>query len=118
MRSQRTRRQRAGGKVSNTNKTRIRARIHSDQIVHCLSQLKRFTVCFEKGDMGRLLQFGYNLGRLQELCGETTHPEIWWKPIETSIQEKAWKDLHEYIDEIRDILELSYDSKVLEKGCQ
>ncbi len=117
MRNQKTRRQRAGGKVSNTNKTRIRARINKEQIIHCLSQLKRFATCFETGDMSRILQFGYNLGRLQELCGETTHPEVWWKPIETFMEAKDWKELQMYIDELRDTLQLEYDARVLQKGC-
>jgi hypothetical protein len=110
-----TRRQRGAGKLTNQNKSRITTR--SNQIVHCISQLKRFTACFKKGDMKRLLQFGYNLGRLQELCGETQHPEVWWKPIELMIQQEKWEDLDSYIDELRDSLTISYDDKTVSSGC-
>lgn len=113
-RTRRLRRQRAG-RLTSENITRLSTR--NRQIIHCISQLKRFVVCFQQGDMKRLLQFGYNLGRLQELCGETTHPEVWWKPIETMIQEKSWSELDSYLDELRAGLAVEYDAKVLASGC-
>lgn len=118
MAKSKTRKQRAGGKLTNTNKQRIISGVQKkEQIIHCISQLKRFTKCFQAGDMGRLLQFGYNLGRLQELCGETTHPELWWKPFETMIQAKEWEQVHAYLDELQGALQISYDTKVVESGC-
>ena len=115
MKKQTTRRQRGSGRLSNANKSRIPSR--TNQIVHCISQLKRFTACFKKGEMNRLLQFGYNLGRLQELCGETAHPEVWWKPFEVMIKEEKWDELDSYIDELRDSLNISYEEKTITSGC-
>ncbi len=114
-----TRKQHKGGsRIPNANRNRIRKSVEKKtQIIHCLSQLKRFGDCFAKGETTRMLQFGYNLGRLQELVGDTTHPEIWWKPIEKAIEEKNWKDLDEYIEELRDTLDVGYDQATLAKGC-
>lgn len=114
----RTRKQRGGQKIAEANRSRIRKSLQKhQQIIHCLSQLKRFLECFKSGDTSRMLQFGYNLGRLQELVGETAYPEIWWKPIETAIQSGSWSDLETYIEEIRDVLNVEYDTSTLEKGC-
>lgn len=110
-----TRKQKAGSRLTNENKSRILTR--NNQIIHCMSQLKRFASCFKQGDMKRLLQFGYNLGRLQELCGETTHPEVWWKPIEVMITQEKWDELDTYLDELQDSLKIVYDAKVLASGC-
>ena len=107
-----------GGKIPDANKSRIRkATNKKEQIIHCLSQLKRFADCIAKGDSSRVLQFGYNLGRLQELCGETTHPELWWKPIEKAIEAKDWVELDAYLEELREALGVEYDKATLEKGC-
>jgi hypothetical protein len=107
-----------GAKLREENKARIRKSVtKQEQIVHCMSQLKRFADCFAKGDSSRMLQFGYNLGRLQELCGETTYPEVWWKPIEQAIEGKKWSDLDAYLEELRDALGMDYDKATLEKGC-
>ena len=119
--NRKTRKLRGGTRIGKENRNRISRTVvvseNKKQIIHSLSQLKRFAICFKTGDTARMLQFGYNLGRLQEMCGETTHPEIWWKPIETAIQEKAWHDLESYIDEIRDVLDVEYDKSTLEKDC-
>ena len=113
-----TRKHRGGGKLAAENKTRIRkASNKKEQIIHCMSQLKRFGDCMANGDASRILQFGYNLGRLQELVGETTHPEVWWKPIETAIGAKDWKELDAYLEDLRDALGVEYDKSTLEKGC-
>lgn len=117
-----TRKNHIGGKFTKKNNRRIqdaifRADSKKKQIVHCVSQLRRFAKCFMDGDQSRILQFGYNLGRLQELCEETTHPDIWWKPIETLIEKKQWIKLYKHIDFIRKTVFVEYDSAVLEKGC-
>lgn len=65
-----------------------------------------------------MLQFGYNLGRLQELCWETHHPEIWWKPIETLVEKEQWGKLFKVIDTIGSVLGVDYDTNVLAKGCE
>ncbi len=118
MRRETRKRYHGGGRVPNTNRTRIRKSVEKkEQIIHCISQLKRFSECFKTNPTQRILQFGYNLGRLQELVGDTTHPEIWWKPIEKAIEDKNWKDLEEYIEELRDALGVEYDKATLEKGC-
>ena len=101
----------------NTRKTRRGGGNDKEQIQHALSQLKRFANCFKQGDMKRLLQFGYNLGRLQELCGETAHPEIWWKPFETMINEKKWDELNSYLDELLHSLGISYDEQTVRSAC-
>lgn len=107
-----------GGKIPNTNRSRIRKAVNKkEQIIHCLSQLKRFGDCMARGDSSRTLQFGYNLGRLQELCGETAHPELWWKPIEKTIEEKDWAGLDTYLEELRETLGVEYDKPTLEKAC-
>ena len=116
----RTRKQqlKGGQRIAEINRSRIRKSLQKQQqIIHCLSQLKRFLECFKTGDTSRMLQFGYNLGRLQELVGETAYPEIWWKPIENAIQTSSWVDLDVYIEEIRDVLNIEYDKSTLEKGC-
>lgn len=118
---QKTRKLRGGARISNANRNRISGVVsameNKKQIIHSLSQLKRFAICFKTGNTARMLQFGYNLGRLQELCGETTHPEIWWKPIETAIDSGDWVGLESYIDEIQAVLGVEYDGPTLAKGC-
>jgi len=88
-----------------------------DQIIHCVSQLRRFAACFKIGDTSRLMQFSYNLGRLQELCGETTHPEIWWTPVEQMLKTNNWDALYEHADTILMAIGAKYDDKTLAKGC-
>ena len=88
-----------------------------EQIVHCVSQLRRFATCFKIGDTSRLMQFSYNLGRLQELCGETIHPEIWWAPVEKMLNLNNWDELYEHVDTIRAAIGTKYDDKTLAKGC-
>jgi hypothetical protein len=88
-----------------------------DQIVHCVSQLRRFSHCFLEGDRSRLMQFGYNLGRLQELCGETGYPEIWWSPVEKLVSKGEWGKLFKMIDSMAAALGVEYDGAVLGKGC-
>lgn len=112
-----TRRLRGGSRIPTANQDRIRKTQITKQIIHCLSQLKRFSPCFQSGNTLRMVQFGYNLGRLQELCGETTHPEIWWTPIETAIKDSNWDDLNVYIDDLQKALQVDYDTSVVDKGC-
>ena len=96
----RTRRQRGGNK----------------QVVHCLTQLKRFAPCVETNPL-RAYQFFYNLGRIQELVGDTEHPELWWKPIEALVAAKKYDQLSAHVDTLKERLGLEYDEPTLSKGC-
>ena len=86
------------------------------QVIHCLSQLKRFAPCIHLNVL-RSAQFFYNLGRLQELLKETTHPEVWWKPIETLLSEGNFTLIPTHIDYLRDQIGAEYDATILAKGC-
>lgn len=122
-RKNRNRRQRGGADFSTEDNDRISAYFASRpaasqaQIIHCVSQLRRFAICFQKGDTSRMPQFAYNLGRLQELCGETTRPDIWWNPVEEILKTNAWDALYTHVDKIRAALGTDYDAKTLSKGC-
>ena len=83
-------------------------------IVHCLSQLKRFVKYFKEGNTDRILQFGYNLGRLQELCITPDH-KIFWQPIEKFIINQNWYALDIYLDELKDKFMVEYDMNILAK---
>ena len=110
-----TRRQRGG--FTPADKERIQASIEDtkrEQIQHCLSQLKRFAPCIPQEPL-RAYQFFYNLGRLQELLKETTHPEIWWKPIEKLVSEQ--KEIGPHIDLLQSLVGIEYDLSTVAKGC-
>lgn len=101
-------------------------------IIHCISQLKRFNKYFMKGDMSRILQFGYNLGRLQELSIKyftSNNPNesykhsfpcdlnhiIFWQPIEKYIVNNEFQLLDTYIDYLKTNLHLEYDMELISK---
>jgi hypothetical protein len=86
------------------------------QIQHCVSQLKRFAPCIQTNPL-RSYQFFYNLGRLQELLGETTGPKLWWTPIETLVTEGKYSDISTHIDSLKDIIGVAYDDALIAKGC-
>ena len=121
IRRTKTRKQR-GGFFNPEDKVRISASFLSKdtesqaQIKHCISQLKRFSTCIQINPL-RSYQFFYNLGRLQELLGETTYPKIWWSPIETMITKEIYTDIPGHIDSLREIIGLSYDEDLIAKGC-
>jgi hypothetical protein len=62
----------------------------SQHVDHCLHQLLRFANLALKGHPFRALQFGYNLGRLQEILESIGGHEFWWKPFEKQIEDKNW----------------------------
>ena len=115
------RRKQRGGFYGEEDKTRVAHHIASTnadqqkQIVHCMSQLKRFAPC--KENPIRLYQFFYNLGRLQELLGETTKPGIWWSPIEALINAGNYVALPSHIDKLQELIGLPYDDALIAKGC-
>lgn len=86
----------------------------SEHIVHCISQLKRFNKSFMSGDLSRTLQFGYNLGRLQELSGNPDH-KIYWQPIEKFYNNKEFHLLDTYLDELKTLLHVEYDLVLISK---
>ena len=121
--------QRGGGDLEPASIARIqhsmgRIRKVESQIKHTACQLLRFIGDFKKGDMSRRYQFGYNLGRLQELCFETTHPETWWKPIDARLTAaesgdvSAWGSLETYIHELCAALEIVIDADLIGRGCK
>lgn len=109
-----------GGFFSEEDKHRIQGTVWSladtAQSIHYLSQLKRFAPCIQSTPL-RAYQFFYNLGRLQELLGETTHPEIWWKPIEKLVTNKKYSEIESHIDILQGLTGLEYDMPTITKGC-
>ena len=96
----------------------LRKRLHlkyNTDFVHCLSQLKRFADYFKQGDLRRILQFGYNLGRLQEISTKKDHT-IFWCPVERLILEEDWIGLDAYIDTIQKRFQIGYDQAILKKA--
>jgi len=102
------------------SKTRKRVRRQKggdDQIQHCVSQLKRFAERAKEGKPFKALQFGYNLGRLQEMIdgGKPNMNVYWWKPVEPLIQEEKWEDLSKKVDEFREKVGKDYDDATIKK---
>jgi hypothetical protein len=103
-----------------------------NQIKHCLCQLKRFAPDFFHNKPIREYQFFLNLGRLQELVGDTTHPEIWWRPIKQILEiahseksENQDADTSIYIERIKTFvsdLESLFDIQItnaeIARGCE
>jgi hypothetical protein len=59
-----------------------------EQMQHCADQMYRFANLAQKGNDFRSAQFGYNMGRLQEmLCPDV----ILWKHYEPLIIEQNWQ---------------------------
>ena len=76
-----------------------RKKSQQKQKEHALSQLYRFASDASKGKSFNSLQFGYNLGRLQEMV----EPDVvgaqkrWWSPIEPLVQNHNWLELMHFI---------------------
>jgi hypothetical protein len=100
------------------------------QIKHCLCQLKRFAPDFFNNKPIREYQFFLNLGRLQELVGDTTHPEIWWRPIkqilETAHSEKSEnsairtryiENIKTYVSDLESLFGIQITNTEIAKGC-
>jgi len=66
---------------------------------HSLSQLWRFAFEASDGKPFYSLQFGYNLGRLQEMCqsGVAGAQQNWWTPVEPLVLGKDWEGLKNLI---------------------
>lgn len=89
----------------------------NDQIQHAVSQLKRFAERAKEGSPFKSLQFGYNLGRLQEMVdgGKEGMNVYWWKPIEPLIEGEKWEELSKKIDEFREKVGKEYDEATIHK---
>lgn len=74
-----------------------------EQTQHAISQLKRFALRAQEGKPFKELQFGYNLGRLQEMIdgGKKGMNEYWWTPLEPLVKEKKWDELLILIEKFR-----------------
>jgi hypothetical protein len=102
-----------------------------NQIKHCLCQLKRFTPDFFHNKPIREYQFFLNLGRLQELLGDTIHPRIWWRPIkeilETAHKEKNknpdadmsiyTEKINVYVDELQTLIGIEITDADIARDC-
>lgn len=118
MRSRKTRKKQRGGDALNNSTGRItrsaQASDKKDQIIHCISQLKRFAPHLHARWIASF-QFFYNLGRLQELLGETGSNAIFWKPLEPLIKAGQYEDISIYIDRMQKAIGLPYDQVTLDK---
>jgi hypothetical protein len=69
-----------------------------EQVRHCFSQLLRFTLAACGGNDFNALQFGYNLGRMQEILQPSVKTgsagrDCWWRRIEHLVREKNYVTL-------------------------
>jgi hypothetical protein len=118
LRKTRKRRQRGGDALSDAA-ARITASASASsvqpQIIHCISQLKRFAPHIVNKKIP-CFQFFYNLGRLQELLGETGSNAIFWKPLEALIRIGNYDGISDYIDRMQQAIGLPYDHATLIKN--
>jgi hypothetical protein len=118
MRSRKTRKKQRGGDVLEDSKKRIKESAEASdkqpQIIHCISQLKRFVPHLQARGIASF-QFFYNLGRLQELLGETGSNAIFWKPLEPLIKAGQYEAISFYIDRMQQAIGLPYDQVTLNK---
>ena len=82
-----------------TRKTRRRQRGGAGQKEHSLSQLWRYASDASSGKPFNSLQFGYNLGRLQEMVepGVEGAQRRWWVPTEPLVNSSEWEELKNLI---------------------
>jgi hypothetical protein len=99
-----------------TRRQKRKQRGGNKHIQHAVTQLKRFAERAKEGKPFKYLQFGYNLGRLQEMAdpGEGKH-EYWWKPVEPLVEAKDWVGLSTKIDEFLIKTGVTYDEELLKK---
>ena len=89
--------------MPNKTQKRKRHRGGGEQEKHSLSQLKRFVMRAKEDKPFKILQFGYNLGRLQEMVDPKISgaQKYWWSPVEKLVEEKKWDELLELIEKFR-----------------
>lgn len=90
--------------MSNKTRKHRKHRGGGDQEKHAISQLKRFVSRAKEDKPFKILQFGYNLGRLQEMIDSkvTGAQKYWWTPVEKLVEEKKWDELLELIEKFRE----------------
>jgi len=96
---------------------KLQERLHlkyTTDFVYCLSQLKRFAGYFKQNDFSRILQFGYNLGRLHEISDNPDHT-IFWQPVERLFLAQDWDGLDAYINTLQKRFQIGYDYSILAK---
>lgn len=92
---------------------------YKTDFVHCLSQLKCSAGYFKRGNLSisktleLTLQFGYNLGRLQEISGKPEY-NIFWQPAQRLFQEQDWNGLDLYIDKWKNHFQISDYQTILD----
>ena len=101
-----------------TKRRRLR-RGGSPQVQHSISQLKRFTLRAKEGQPFKELQFGYNLGRLQEMMDSQVSgaQKYWWSPVEELVNAKNWDGLLDLIEKFRvERANVDYDEATVNKA--
>jgi hypothetical protein len=64
-----------------------------DHVEHCFWQMARFANLARLGKGFKGVQFGLNLGRVQELLGSYGGVEAWWRTFEPLIVAENWAQL-------------------------
>lgn len=88
---------------------------YKTDFVHCITQLKLFAGDFKKGNLSRILQFGYNLGRLQEINSNPDYT-ICFQQVIRLCQAQEWLGLDAYIDILKERFQIGYDTAILHKA--
>lgn len=104
--------------MRNKTQRRKKQRGGNQQIQHAISQLKRFALRASEGKPFKSLQFGYNLGRLQEMIdgGKEKMNEYYWKPIEPLVEKGEWDKLIKVIDQfMEEKVKGTYDEETVKK---
>ena len=87
------------------------------QIIHCISQMKRFSTCFVSHPV-RSYQFFYNLGRLQELLRETKYPILWWTPLEVLVKAGDYTAIEAHVIRLKELIGMDTYDVSITKGCE
>ena len=111
-----------GGFYTEMDRLRIQEKFVSSaletktHIIHCISQMKRFSTCFVSHPV-RSYQFFYNVGRLQELLRETKYPNIWWSPLEGLVKASDYTAIEAHVLRLKELIGIAaYDASIT-KGC-
>lgn len=100
-----------------TRKTRRRQCGGGGQKEHSLSQLWRYASEASSGKPFNYLQFGYNLGRLQEMVepGVEGAQMRWWVPTEPLVKSSNWEELKNLIKgDLKAQSKVDFDKSFLE----
>jgi hypothetical protein len=64
-----------------------------ERVEHCLHQLVRFANLAEKHGKWRAVQFGFNLGRVQEILDVRGGVDYWWRTYEPLCNANDWQGI-------------------------